>query len=271
MQQYIDCLKDDWNKLKTLPKPTVDQIKSRYSDTLEMYLYCLYDYHEFYNYKELKLLNRTINEKNDNLLLFVVAIGKLEILKYLISCGVDIDYKNVHKHNIYSYASMYNQVNILEYLNSICSDKNKADIFNYDAYYLAVAIGNIDVIKYFMKLESLKLKEYTIKHLYLSASLYSHVHILKYLENKVDIYVKNICGKNAYDVACSGIAFGHENAVKYFENKVLYLGYSKICSICYGEKDDKFIVCKNNHIVHLKCQQSINRHRCLACFTKYIL
>ena len=36
-------------------------------------------------------------------------------------------------------------------------------------------------------------------------------------------------------------------------------------------KDDKFITCKNNHIVHLTCQQSINRNRCLICSFKYLI
>jgi hypothetical protein len=58
---------------------------------------------------------------------------------------------------------------------------------------------------------------------------------------------------------------------EYLENKFLYFGYSKICSICYEIRDNKFITCKNNHIVHLKCQQLKNPYNCLLCSAKYVI
>ena len=54
-------------------------------------------------------------------------------------------------------------------------------------------------------------------------------------------------------------------------DKILYHDYSKICSICYENKVDVFITCKNNHIVHLKCQQQKNKDRCLNCSFKYLI
>ena len=89
-----------------------------------------------------------------------------------------------------------------------------------------------------------------------------------FLQSGHDIYTKNYRGENAYMLA---EIYGRLKTSNYLENKVLYLGHSKICSICYKSKDDKFITCKNNHIVHLKCQQQKNRHRCLMCSFRYVI
>jgi hypothetical protein len=106
------------------------------------------------------------------------------------------------------------------------------------------------------------------------ACYHGQVETAKYLENKnINIYGITNNGLNAYQIAAqifSSKQYRHE-VIAYLENKFLYKSYSKICSICYEIKDDKFITCKNNHIVHLKCQQLINRNRCLMCSAKYVI
>ena len=203
MEKYIASLKMDWHKLKILPVLTVEQIKEYNNDCIRMYLYCYYNYPEFYKYKKKKLLNRYVNATKSNLLLFSTWCGNLNILKYLISCGFDINYVNNFGQNAY-----------------MCA------IFNFK------------------------------------------IEIIKYIETtNINIYQRDCYLNNAYDFACEYCPATY----KYFMDKILYTGYSKICSICYSNKNDTFITCKNNHIVHLKCQRLKNKYRCLNCSFKYLI
>jgi hypothetical protein len=177
-----------------------------------MYLYCYYNYPEFYNYKKKKLLNRYINERKFNLILFAVWCGHLDILKYLISSGLNINYKDIHGNNSYVYA-MYR-----------C---------------------NIEIMKY---LETTNINIYHRNHK---------------LQNACDVF-RIIYGYSSTMLSCSEI-------YKHIINKTKYIGVSKICSICYEYKNDIFITCKNNHIVHLNCQRIKNRNRCLMCSSKYLI
>jgi hypothetical protein len=234
---YITCLKSDWHNLNYLPILTVEQIKSINNDCARMYLYIWCDHPNFYNYKK-KLLNRYINKKKDNLLLFAAALGKINVLKYLVSCGFDINYKNEYHMNAYIAAAEFGQLEMLKYLNTIINNKN------------------------------IKKKNININYAYLYAARNGHIHVLKYLESlNFDIYKKYDYGDNLYQ---KYYKLSYATRV-YLENKFLYKSYSKICSICYKIKDNKFITCKNNHIVHLKCQQKHDRNRCLMCSSKYVI
>ena len=202
MEKYITSLKTNLYMLKILPVLTVEQIKNCDNDCIRMYLYCYYNYPEFYKYKKKKLLNRYIRNKY-NLILFSAWCGRLDILKYLISCGLDINYVNN---------------------------------FGQNAYICAIYNCKIEIIKY---LETTNINIY-----------------------QRDRYLNNACG----------YAFEFSPPIyDYFTNKFLYSGYSKICSICYSYNNDIFITCKNNHIVHLHCQQHKNKHRCLNCSFKYLI
>ena len=112
---YIEYLKNDWYKLKTLPILTAEQIKDCNNDCIRMYLYCYYNYPEFYNYKKKKLL-RYINIHKDNLLLFSAWCGHVSIVKYLILCGFDINYKNVQGNNAYMSAAYDHKSEMMMYL-----------------------------------------------------------------------------------------------------------------------------------------------------------
>ena len=92
--------------------------------------------------------------------------------------------------------------------------------------------------------------------------------MMKYLETiNINIYVRD---NDSGDSVCEMVPL-HSEICIYIMNKSKYTGYSKICSLCYEYKDDTFITCKNNHIVHLDCQIQKDKNKCLMCSTKYII
>jgi len=212
MDRYIKCLKSRWYDLKNFPILTVEQIKDYNNDCVRMYLFCYYNYPEFYNYKKKKLLNRYITRNKDNLILFSAWCGHLNIVKYLIASGLNINHTNNHGFNAY-----------------MCAANNH---------------------KYEMMI---------------------------YLETtNINIYQRNHKLENACDIMCE--MYGdrsrmiiHLEIYKHIINKTKYIGVSKICSICYECKNDIFITCKNNHIVHLICQADKDRNRCLMCSARYLI
>jgi hypothetical protein len=211
MDDYETSLKVSWNRLNYLPVLTVKQIKLKNNNCVRMYLYCYYNYPEFYNYKKKKLL-KYINKHKDNLILFSAWCGHLNIVKYLIASGLNINHTNNHGFNAY-----------------MCAANNH---------------------KYEMMI---------------------------YLETtNINIYQRNHKLENACDIMCE--MYGdrsrmiiHLEIYKHIINKTKYIGVSKICSICYECKNDIFITCKNNHIVHLICQADKDRNRCLMCSARYLI
>ena len=110
MDIYITNLKASWHRLNNMPILTVEQIKDCDNDCVRMYLFCYYDYPEFYNYKKKKLLNRQINDYKQNILLMAVWCGHLNILKYLVSCGLDSNYETLSRQNAYMFAACMEKV-----------------------------------------------------------------------------------------------------------------------------------------------------------------
>ena len=134
---------------------------------------------------------------------------------------------------------------------------------------LSSYFGKLKIIKYLLKRGfDINYKNSYGRNAYLYACIAGKLETAMYLEKKnINIYQLTVYRKeNAYQCAHNNLKI-----IEYLENKVLYLGHSKICSICYENKNDKFITCKNNHVVHLTCQQSINRNRCLMCSFRYII
>jgi hypothetical protein len=129
MDDYETCLKSRWYDLKDLPDLTVEQIKDYDNDCIRMYLFCYYNYPEFYNYKKKKLLNRYININKDNLIIFAAWCGHLDILKYLISSGLNINYKNKYNCTAYMYSAFNNKIESMKYL-----ETKKINIYQRDIY-----------------------------------------------------------------------------------------------------------------------------------------
>ena len=303
MDIYSDCLKNDWSQLKSLPVLTVEQIKECDDDCIRMYLYCFYNYPEFYNYKKKKLLNRCININKENLLLYSAFIGNIQQFEYLESNNLNIQYTNKDNFNVYLMAAKNGQLEFIKHIITKNISKDIVDKMEHlNVYLMAVKYGHIDVVK-FLETTDINTNSKGIygDTAYLVASYSGHVDLLKYLGNKCNIYEENYEHDNAYDLA---ISFGHVEVLKYLEkvnyniykidnygynnlqianimsrhnvcdyleNKFIYSGFLKICSICYDVKNDKFITCKNNHIVHLTCQQFKNRNKCLNCSFKYVI
>jgi len=74
MNEYIKSLKDGRRMLTILHVLSVELIKKIDNDCVRMYLYCYYNYPEFYNYKK-KKLSRYINKRKVNLILFATWCG----------------------------------------------------------------------------------------------------------------------------------------------------------------------------------------------------
>ena len=119
MDIYITNLKASWHRLNNMPILTVEQIKDCDNDCVRMYLFCYYDYPEFYNYKKKKLLNRQINDYKQNILLMSAWCGHLNILKYLVSCGLDSNYETPCRHNAYMFAACNGKIEMMKYLETI--------------------------------------------------------------------------------------------------------------------------------------------------------
>ena len=252
MDNYIVALKKyEWIKLKKLPVPTTEQIKSIDNDCIRMYLYCYYGYSDFYNYKKKKLLNRYINKNKDNLMLLASHIGNIDLILYLEQNGLNINHKSESEENCYLMAAKYGHIHVLEYLESRGFDINVEDKWSNNSYILASCYNKLDVLKYLdAKCINKHKKDCKGFNAYLVATTQKNINIVKYLETMcIDTNARIKSGENAYMLA---EIHGRLKTSNYLENKVLYLGHSKICSICYKSKDDKFITCKNNHIVHLK-------------------
>ena len=137
IDQHIYNLEFAWSALKDYEKPTYKQIESINDGCIRMYSYFYCDHPNFYDYKKKNLLNRYINYKNDNLLLFAAALGKINKLKYLVSHGFDINYKNMDGINAYLIASQFGQIEMLKYLDTTCIDKNIKDCDGNNAYLYA--------------------------------------------------------------------------------------------------------------------------------------
>ena len=158
---------------------------------------------------------------------------------------------------------------MLKYLDTTCIDKNIKDCDGNNAYLYASYNGQIDVLKYFKNKLDIHIKNAFGRNAYFAAALKNNIDMMIYLESvNFNIYEKDNNGFNVYQSVCRPYI---TKIPEYLENKFLYSGFSKICSICYGNKKDKFITCKNNHIVHLYCQRLKNRHRCLKCSFKYLI
>jgi hypothetical protein len=205
MNEYIKSLKDGHRMLTILPVLSVELIKKIDNDCVRMYLYCYYNYPEFYNYKK-KKLSRYINKRKVNLILFATWCGHLNILKYLIISGLDINHRDTHGDNAYIYAASNFQFRMMKYLET----------------------------------------------------------------TNINIYQRNHELKNAFDILFRNCQ-DSQVIYRYIINKIKYTGFVKICSICYECQDIPFIICKNNHIVHLDCQAEKDRYRCLMCSSKYLI
>jgi ankyrin repeat protein len=213
------------------------------------------------------------------------------MLKYLVSCGFDINYKSENNINVYLFAAQHGQIEMLKYLDTTTIDKNTKDTNGNNAYLYAAAHGHIDVLKYFGNKFDIHIKNRHVKNAYYLAALRNNIDVMIYLESlNINIYEKDNNYCNVYDASLIKFDFWKtpinkyseyldgEKIREYLESKVLYNGFSKICSICYIDKNYKFlpcknifITCKNNHIVHLKCQQKHDRNRCLMCSAKYLI
>jgi hypothetical protein len=134
MDEYITCLKLQWDDLKVLPILTVEQINVLDNDCIRMYLFCYYNYPEFYNYKKKKLLNRCIFKNKNNLILFSAWCGHLDILKYLILRGLNITYTNRYNQNAYMFAVYGGNIEIIKYLETINFNIYQIDYWSKNAH-----------------------------------------------------------------------------------------------------------------------------------------
>jgi hypothetical protein len=98
-----------------LPVLTSNQIKEFDNDCVRMYLYCYYNYPEFYSYKK-KKLSRCIDNIKVNLLLFSSMHGNLNAVKYLVTSGLNINHTNTLGQNAYIYAVCNDKFEMLKYL-----------------------------------------------------------------------------------------------------------------------------------------------------------
>jgi hypothetical protein len=112
-----------------LPILTVEQIKVLDNDCIRMYLFCYYNYPEFYNYKKKKLLNRYITRNKENLILFSAWCGHLNIVKYLIVSGLNINHKSMSGNNAYMYAFYNSKIEIVKYLETTNINIYQRDIW----------------------------------------------------------------------------------------------------------------------------------------------
>jgi hypothetical protein len=117
IDKYIKNLHNSWKKLSKLPILSPIQINELNSNNalscecklsdeiIKMYLYCFYNYPEFYTY-DISKLNQPINEHNDNLYLIAAYKGHIDIMEYLESKGFDINIKNNDGKNAYLMAAI---------------------------------------------------------------------------------------------------------------------------------------------------------------------
>jgi ankyrin repeat protein len=218
-------------------------------------------------------LNINCENKHDlNGCLIVAQHGHVEMLKYLVSCGFDINYKSENNMNVYLCAAQHGQIEMLKYLDTTTIDKNTKDTNGNNAYLCAAYGGHISVLKYFENKFDIHYKNLAGENAYFMASGSNDNNVMIYLESlNINIYEKANTGHTVYDLWSRCGSVRGKNITSFLLNKSKYTGYSKICSICYEIKDDKFITCKNNHIVHLECQRQKDRNRCLMCSAKYLI
>lgn len=341
IKKYIKILKSgNWEKLieENYPALTVEQIKTIPNDCVRMYLYCLYNHPEIYNYKHGKLLNRYIDTNRTNLLFIVCATGNIELFKYLCKFNLYADYttlyyvaiyfKNIHiqqliqKRRIDIYIKILKKGEFFRLLyfasyiplkrseiETIKEDNvkmyfyclyNLPEIYNYkkkrllnrfidcgktNILFIASATGNLEIVKHLIKYGvNINHKNKNNCDAYGYACKYNNMHIVKYLEkNNIDSY-QNL--DKMLKIYLYVKMFNKYEIYDHIENKFLYNGPIKICSICYENKQNKFITCNNNHVVHLLCHQKLygcysnnkvhvtcsetnTLHRCHFCSFKY--
>jgi hypothetical protein len=219
--------------------------------SLNDYLYSLN--HEWSTLSYLPVLSvKEIDAIDDNniRMCFYLLYDYLEFYNYKKNKLINTHY-NIYKDNLLLLASYFGKIKIIKYLLKRGFDINYKNVYAKNAYLHACIGGKLETVKYLEKknINIYQLSSYKKENAYQCAS--NRPQIIEYL---------------AYQCASN-----RPKIIEYLESKVLYLGHQKICSICYEIKDDKFITCKNNHIVHLKCQQLINRNRCLMCSARYLI
>ena len=212
-EDYIDCLENSWNKLDELPKLKSAQI-AHFNEQYKMFLYVYYGYFtKQCNYTN-EQLSSHINEIRDNLLLLSIKCGSVQNVEYLIEeRGFNInDYDCISP---LIYAISENKTEIVKYLISAGIDYYVKDLCGNSALILACAAGNIKLVKYFVEKLSFNLN---YKSNYQTSPLYTAIknnkfNIVKLLISyECDINITGSFGNNMlyyiiYDIFTSQRAF----------------------------------------------------------------
>ena len=189
MERYELLIKTSWSKLKKLPKLSVEDI-AKVKEPVRMYLYAFYGHLDIMDTYDFDQLSIKINEKNDNLFLMAVYSENIELLKYLESRGLDINYKNKINWNAYICAVKINNIKIMDYLESRGIDIHILDNNGNNAYLDAIKIGDTKLLEYLKNRGiDIHILDKNGNNAYLLAAKYGNTLVMDYLKIKILIFM----------------------------------------------------------------------------------
>jgi hypothetical protein len=214
-EDYIDCLENSWNKLDELPKLKSAQI-AHFNEPYKMFLYVYYGYFtKQCNYTN-EQLSSHINEMGDNLLLLSIKCGSVQNVEYLIEeRGFNINYYDYDCMSPLIFAIIWNKTEIVKYLISAGIDYLVKDLCGNSALILACEAGNIELVKYFVEELSFNLNyksNYQISPLFMAIKNNKFNIVKLLISYECDINITGSFGNNMlyyiiYDLFTSQRAF----------------------------------------------------------------
>ena len=230
----------------------------------------------------------------DSVILYAAFHGHTSILRELYNNGYNMKFATSNLDNAIIIAANSGWLDSVKYLESINIPYCK-NIYGHDAYMSACYSGHLDVVKY---LHPNPIFTDVISNTgmtgFLKAIEGEHLHIIKWLSDKTDIYCRNHEGRTAMQLAiaqnCTSIIeylskfdYDFQENIDYaksiyklaaiallYKNKYCITSEINECIICYcqeaeGDNYDEFITCNHNHTFHLSCQIKTGKNICVYC------
>jgi ankyrin repeat protein len=158
--------------------------------------------------------------------IYASIFGHLEIMKYLEDCGIDTHVRTTNKeeYDAFDYAVREGHIDIVKYLIEKGHDINIINNDGDNAYTIAACYGNYEIM---MLLETNGANIHNLNKLNYNAFLYAvckgNLKMVKYLVDKrLDINIKNKFGMNAYEISK---LYGYTEILKYLEEQQILINF----------------------------------------------
>jgi hypothetical protein len=181
--EYLLKYEHNWGYLDELGIISFDEIAT-YEEPVKMYLYAYFGYKEHIkkNYNLQHILGY-IDGELCNFMFFCIYINDINLLKWIKTCGFDINYYDSFGDNAYLEAAYYGKIKIMKYLESIEHDVKHRNFNNSDAYLISIMGKKLKVMKYLINKGITSSIDYMGLNDFSLALISGNIKILTYLVN----------------------------------------------------------------------------------------